>query len=832
MAKSTGKKGKQTGNGRYLLWFWLAVIIAPSLVALHLLAIANGLYGPLPSLEELENPKSNQASMVLSSDGKLLGSYFAENRSSIRAHELSPHIINALISTEDERFRSHSGIDIKSILRAVAFLGKRGGGSTITQQLAKNLFDTRKDGRMVGGKLVEKPAEWILAVRLERRYTKEEILAMYLNTVDFINGAVGIKSASYVYFSTTPDSLRVEEAAMLVGMVKNPSLFNPKRRPEMVRDRRNTVFMQMRKNGHLTKAEEDSLDLLPLELNFRSVDHNTGLATYFREVLRGELREWCAKHVKPDGTTYDLYRDGLKIYTTIDSRLQQYAEEAVEEHIREHQQRFYEDQARNPKAPFRGVSDEEIEDIMLVAMRRSHRYNVRLDRRPDIRKLARDYFKYKSEESRGLTEIERLYKELDRAKRLQRDAEYQDLEKRIHALRDNVKELKPDLERTWNAYQKPWKPFDDSLKVEFAQPVEMTIFSWNGEIDTVMSPIDSIRYYKHFLQSGLLSMDPRTGFVRAWVGGINYKHFKYDNVKQGARQVGSTFKPFVYALAIQEGWSPCEKVLNIPITFDKERWGLPQDWTPKNSDDKLDGEELSLRKALANSVNYVTAFVMKKFGPQSVIDLVRKMGITAHIDPYPAICLGTPDISVYEMVAANATFANKGVYIEPIVITRIEDKNGNILEEFAPKTNEVMDEQTAYAMLSLMEGVVQSGTGVRLRYKYKINTTIAGKTGTTQNQSDGWFMGLTPDLVTGVWTGCEDRAAHFRTILHGQGAAMALPIWGLYMNKVYADSTLAISKGPFERPETPLTVELDCAKFEKMNKRKGPGLYTQPEQFE
>jgi penicillin-binding protein 1A len=815
---------------KHVLWFWMAVLAGPLFVALHLIAIGSGLYGPLPSLEELENPKSNQASEILSADGKLLGAYFAENRSSIKAAQLSPHVINALISTEDERFRSHSGIDIKSIIRAVALLGKRGGGSTITQQLAKNLFNTR--GQLKGGALVQKPAEWILSIRLERRYTKEEIIAMYLNTVDFINGAVGIKSASHVYFNTSPDSLKVEQAAVLVGMVKNPSLYNPKRRAEMVRDRRNTVFMQMRKNGHLTDAEEDSLDALPMELDFRSVDHNVGLATYFREVLRGEMKEWCSAHTKPDGTTYDLYRDGLRIYTTIDSRLQQYAEEAVQEHIKEHQKNFFNDQKNNPKAPFRGVSDQEIENIMNTSMRRSHRYNVRLDRRPDIRALSREYHKLKNQVSAQQAEIERLYKELSRASRLDKVDEHKDLEKRIHALRDKVKELKPELDKAWEAYQKPWRPFDDSLKVEFKQPVEMTIFSWDGEIDTILSPLDSARYYKHFLQSGLMSMDPRTGFVRAWVGGINYKHFKYDNVKQGARQVGSTFKPFVYALAIQEGWSPCEKVLNIPITFDKERWGLPQDWTPKNSDDKFDGQELSLRKALANSVNFVTAFVMKKFGPQSVIDLVRKMGITAHIDPYPSICLGTPDISVYEMVAANSTFANKGVYIKPIVIARIEDKNGNVLEEFVPKTNEVMDEQTAYAMLNLMEGVVQSGTGVRLRYKYKINAPIAGKTGTTQNQSDGWFMGITPDLVTGVWTGCEDRAAHFRTILHGQGAAMALPVWGIYMNKVYADSTLAISKGPFERPEGPLTVELDCAKFDKMNRRKGVGLMSDPDQFE
>lgn len=821
---------KQPIKRKYVLYFWLAMLAGPVLIMLHLLLISVGLYGALPSLEELENPKSNQASEVLSADGKLLGTYFAENRSNVKAAQLSPHLVNALISTEDERFRSHSGIDIKSILRAVVFMGKRGGGSTITQQLAKNLFNTR--GQLVGGTLVQKPAEWILSLRLERRYTKEEIIAMYLNTVDFINGAVGIKSAAAVYFNTSPDSLRLEEAATLVGMVKNPSLFNPRRRLEMVRDRRNTVFLQMRKNGHLTEEQEDSLDALPLVLDFKSVDHNQGLATHFREVLRGDMKKWCEKHTRPDGSNYDLYRDGLRIYTTIDSRLQQYAEEAVTEHLSAHQVNFFNDHKKNPKAPFWNVSDDEIKDIMLTAMRRSNRYNVRLDRRPDIRARTREYFKIKNEESGHLAEIAKLYKDLARAETLQKEDEIEDISDRVATLREKVADLKPDLDEKWEDYQKVWKPFDDSLQIEFRKPVDMTVFSWKGERDTTMAPMDSIRYYKHFLQSGLMSMDPRTGFVKAWVGGINYKHFKFDNVKQSARQVGSTFKPFVYALAIQEGWSPCEKVLNIPITFERDRWNLPQDWTPRNSDDKFDGQELSLKKALANSVNFVTAFVMKKFGPQAVIDLVRKMGITSPIDPFPAICLGSPDISVYEMVAANSTFANKGVYIEPIVITRIEDKNGNVLEEFVPKTNEVMDESTAYAMLSLMEGVVQSGTGVRLRFKYKINTPIAGKTGTTQNQSDGWFMGLTPDLVTGVWTGCEDRAAHFRGIFHGQGASMALPIWGIYMNKVYADSTLAISKGQFERPSGPLTVELDCAKFDRVNKRKGDGFLSDPNQFE
>ncbi len=803
---------------KYVLYFWLLALAGPVFIALHLLSISVGLWGQLPSFEELENPNSNLASEVYSSDQKVLGTYFVQNRSNIKFEDLSPYVVNALVSTEDERYYKHSGVDLYSLARAILLMGKRGGGSTVTQQLAKNLFETR--GSLRGGALVQKPAEWIIATRLERRYTKEEIMALYLNTVDFINGAVGIKSASHVYFNTSPDSLKIEQAAVFVGMLKNPSLFNPKRRLELTRDRRNTVFGQMKRNGFLTEEEMDSLDALPLELDFRSTDHNLGSATYFREHLRSELSKWCANHTKPDGSNYDLYRDGLRVYTTIDSRLQEYAEKAVTDHLTEHQAKFWKDQANNKIAPFRGVTEDEIESIMLQAMRRSTRYNERLDARPEIRKRYHAYFVFKGEQNGYDSEVDKLYKEYERAGRMNKESEQEDIKERIDKLKKKSSKLQPDLDKTWADYQVIWKPFDDSLKAEFQKPVDMTIFSWAGEIDTVLTPMDSIRYYKHFLQVGLMSMDPHTGFVRAWVGGINYKHFKYDNVKQGARQVGSTFKPFVYALAMQEGWSPCEKVLNIPVTFEKDRWNLPQNWTPTNSDNKLNGQEMSLKKALANSVNMVTAFVMKKFGPQAVIDLVRKMGITAAIDPYPAICLGTPSISVYEMVAAHSTFTNQGVYTEPVVIIRIEDKAGNVLEEFVPKTNEVMDEQTAYTMINLMEGVVQSGSGVRLRYRYKLNYPIAGKTGTTQNQSDGWFMGHTPELVTGVWVGCEDRAAHFRTILEGQGAAMALPIWALYMTQVYEDKSVGISTGPFERPEGALKVELDCNKYDKLHGNK------------
>lgn len=826
------KKKKPIIKKKYILYFWLLVLFGPLVIVGHLYSISAGLYGELPTFEELENPKSNLASEVYSADQKVLGTYFVQNRSIAKYEDLSPHLVNALVSTEDERYYEHSGVDLYSLARAIILMGKRGGGSTVTQQLAKNLFETRqgKSG-LKGGALVQKPAEWIIATRLERRYTKEEIIAMYLNTVDFVHGAVGVKSASNIYFNTSPDSLDIVQAATIVGMLKNPSQYNPKSYPERSQFHRNRAFGQMMRNGLITEAEKDSLVQLPVELDYQTADHNEGLATYFREHLRNELRQWCSTHTKPDGSNYDLYRDGLRIYTTIDSRLQEYAEKAVTDHIKEHQAKFWKDQKKNDDAPFRGVTDKEIESIMLQSMRRSTRYNSRLDQRQDIRGLYREYFQYKKERNEYEAEIARLYKELDRAERMEEEDEFDSIEKRIKKLRKKSEKLQPDLDRTWDDYHVVWKPFDDSLRQEFSEPVEMSIFSWDGDIDTTLTPMDSIRYYKHFLQAGMLSMDPTTGFVRAWVGGINYRHFKYDNVKQGSRQVGSTFKPFVYALAMQEGWSPCKEVLNIPVTFEKERWGLPEDWTPKNSDDKFENEEISLKKALANSVNTVTAYVMKKFGPQAVVDLVRKMGITAPIDPYPAICLGTPSLSVYEMTAAHCTFTNKGVYTEPVVITRIEDKSGNVLEEFVPKTHEVMNEHTAYTMINLMEGVVRYGSGIRLKYRYKLEPPMAGKTGTTQNQSDGWFIGHTPDLVTGVWVGCEDRAAHFRTIREGQGASMALPIWALYMKQVYADKDIEISKGAFEKPEGEIGVELDCDKYNKLKSKTMDDL-TDPFQFD
>lgn len=731
-----------SGKKKYITIFWAVIagiIVFPLLLVF---SASMGWLGEMPSVEDLVNPKSNLATEVFSADGKVIGKYYKENRTNISYDEISPYVINALIATEDARFYTHSGVDIRGLVRALFSVGRRGGASTISQQLAKMLFHgSRPSGKIE--RLAQKIKEWVIAAQLERHYTKEELIAMYLNRFDFINNAVGIKSAARIYFNTTADKLTVEQAAMLVGMCKNPSYYNPNspKRFEVSQLRRNVVLHQMSRFDNpftgekfLSKSEFDSLKQIPLKLDFRKEGHNEGLATYFRESLRAELTKWCEENKKPDGTKYNIYRDGLKIYTTIDSRMQQYAEEAVAEHLgKELQDEFFKHWKGKKSAPFFMLSDEEIKKLMEQAMTRSDRYK-------DLKE-------------------------------------------------NNVSK--------------------DSILKNFNTPAEMTIFSWKGEIDTIMTPMDSIRYYKHFLQTGFMSMDPHTGHIKAWVGGINYKHFKYDHVKQSKRQVGSTFKPFVYALAMQEYWSPCTELPNVRVNFDLPEGGV---WSPENSDGEYGGM-LNLKKALAGSVNTITAQLMKQFGPQAVIDLTSKMGISGPIEAVPSICLGTPDVSVYEMVGANSTFANKGVWTEPIFITRIEDKNGNILQEFIPKRNEVMSEEAAFLTLNLMQGVVESGTGMRLRFRYKLNTPIAGKTGTTQKNSDGWFMGITPDLVSGVWVGCSDRSAHFRSTHLGQGANMALPIWGKYMQKVYADPSIQISKGEFERPENPIEVELDCNKF-------------------
>lgn len=732
------KKEENKNKRRFVIWFWL--LFGGPIVGIFVFVLCIRMFGDLPNTEELQNPKTFLATEIYSSDMKVLGKYYAENRTNVKFKNISPHVVNALVATEDARFFDHSGIDLRALGRAVygAATGSSasGGGSTLSQQLAKMLFPREDLSKFE--LVMRKFKEWIIAVKLEREYTKQEIIAMYLNKFDYVNNAVGIKSAAQIYFGTTPDSLRIEQAATLVGMAKNPAYFNPNRFHDRAEGRRNTVLQQMEKYGYITKAESDSLQKIPLKLSFHPEDHNEGLAPYFREYLRDVfMKKWCEEHRKPDGTKYDVYRDGLKIYTTIDSRMQRYAEEAVTEYLPDLQRRFEDELKKKKNAPFSWqVSKDEIETIMKQGMKRSERYRV-------LKKG-------------GMSEEEII------------------------------------------------KNFD--------KKIEMTVFSWKGAIDTLMSPKDSIRYYKRFLQSGFMSMEPQTGYIKAWVGGINHKFFQYDHVQIGhARQVGSTFKPFVYALAIQEGYSPCYRLPNVPTTIVYDG----KEWTPKNSDNKKNGRMMTLQAALANSVNFITAYLMKQFGPQATVDLCRRMGVVSPIDPVPAICLGTPEISVFEMVGANSTFANKGTWVEPTFVTRIEDKNGKVLADFMPRTEEVMNEEKAYVMLQLMKGVVQIGTGSRLRYRFKLNMPIAGKTGTTQNNSDGWFMGITPDLVSGCWTGGEDRSVRFDNTANGQGAEMALPIWAKYMQKVYADKSIHLTQGDFEKPAKKIEIEMDCSKYNK-----------------
>ncbi|HKC69044.1 MAG TPA: transglycosylase domain-containing protein, partial [Bacteroidia bacterium] len=666
----------------------------------------------------------------------------------VKYNELSPNLVNALIATEDARFMEHSGVDLKALFRSVTGVltgnSSAGGGSTLTQQLAKMQFPRENLSKFQI--IFRKIKEWIIAVRLEKLYTKQEIMAMYLNKFDFLNLAVGVKSASQIYFNTSPDKLTVPQAAMLVGMAKNPSLFNPVRFEKRTQGRRNVVLSQMVKYNYLPQATYDSLKTQPLNLVFRPEDHNDGLATYFREYLRDNfLKEWCTTHKKENGKPYDIYRDGLKIYTTVDSRMQKYAEEAVTEHMTVLQEAFSKECKNKKNAPFAwNVSKDEIKNIMQSAMHRSDR---------------------------------------------------------------------------WRSMKAGGKSEEEILQA-FKTPTKMTVFSWHGEIDTTMTPYDSIKYYKSFLQTGFMAMEPQTGYIKAWVGGINHTHFQYDHVKIGKRQVGSTFKPFVYALAVQEGYSPCYRIPNVRTCITTE---TGTEWCPDNSagDEAFEGKILTLKEALANSLNYVSAALMKQFGPQAVVNIAHRMGITSHLDAVPALCLGVADISLYEMVGANSTFANQGTYVQPIFVTRIEDKNGKVLEEFVPKTDEVFNEEKAYVMCELMKGVVQGGTGSRIRYRYKLMNPIAGKTGTTQNNSDGWFIGFTPDLAAGCWVGGEDRAVHFNTTADGQGASMALPIWAKFFQKVYADKTIKISKGDFERPSKMSEIELDCKTYNDDNKQGG-----------
>lgn len=750
MAQETEKKKR---NYRKQIIWTVVVLTGPVWGLTVLLSLTSmGVFGELPNIAQIANPDTKLATEIITEDGETLGTFFRENRTAATFDELSPWLGKALVATEDERFYSHSGVDAKALARAVAYLGSKGGGSTLTQQLAKMQYN--EPARNLVERIGQKLGEWIIAVQLERLYTKDEIIALYLNQLDFLYQAVGINSAARVYFNKKPIDLTIEEAAVFVAMAKNPSLYNPKRYPERTKQRRDQVFVQMVKNGMLTVAEKDSLQQIPLQLEFRPQSHTAGLAPYFREYLRGYMKEWIKDYEKRTGRELDLYSGGLKIYTTINAEMQQNAEEAVQEHLSNYQRIF---------------------DII-----------------KEDRKYGPFYF---DEDPAG--NVKRI---VDRA--MKNTQRYRGMKRR-------------------GASQ-------DSIQKAFATPIPMTVFTWNGDKDTVLSPRDSIMYYKGLYQVGMMSVEPQTGHVKAWVGGNDYQYFKYDHVKQGKRQVGSTFKPFVYASAILEkNYSPCMEVPNAKICIEKGEFGLIEDWCPSNSDDKYGGTK-SLKHALANSMNTVTTFLMKQVGPRPVIDLARRMGITGDIPEVPSIALGTVDLSVYEMVGSYTTFANKGRYVQPIMVTRIEDKNGVVLEEFTPETRQVMSDRDAYVILKLLMGVTEDGTGVRLRhdlgknfyrnnavtgYPYKFTNEIAGKTGTTQNNSDGWFMGAVPNLITGVWTGCEDRAAHMGGGLgtyYGQGATAALPIWAVYMKKNYANPDLGISKSPFERPKGALGIDVDC----------------------
>ncbi|MGO3182498.1 MAG: penicillin-binding protein 1A [Aequorivita sp.] len=750
--KKSPKKKKQKNVSHHIRTFWKLFAGFILFIVLFFLLASWGAFGSLPDETSLENPEKNLATEIISSDGKTIGKFYKENRTPVPYEELPDHLVNALIATEDARFYDHSGIDGKGTLRAIAFLGSRGGASTISQQLSK-LFFTEQVSRNKFQRGMQKVKEWVIATRLERRYTKEEIITMYFNEYDFVNQAVGIESAAHIYFDKPPSELTTAESAMLVGMFKNASLYNPIRNPEGVTNRRNVVLGQMEKYDYISEKVMDSLRALPLDIKFTPQGHDEGSATYFREYARQFMEDWIRENPKSDGSNYNIYQDGLKVFVTIDSKMQEHAEDAVKKHMAHLQETFADQNKNNKTAPFRNISEKETESILNSAMRKSDR---------------------------------------------------------------------------WREMKKEGKE-EEEIIASFKKKVPMRIFSWKGDIDTVMTPMDSIRYHKSFLQAAMMSMTPQTGEVKAWVGGIDYKHYKYDMVKKGRRQIGSTFKPFVYATAIdQMHMSPCDTLPNTLYTIPEGRHHLLKPWTPKNAGNRYGGM-VTLKNALANSINTITARLIDRVGPEPVIDLIKKMGVdTENIPAVPSIALGTADISVYEMVGAYSTFANEGVYVEPILIQRIEDKNGTVLYQNVPKTKDVISNETAYVTVSLMEGVTHSGSGSRLRgtgrggspvyknavtgYPYNFTNPIAGKTGTTQNNSDGWFMGMVPNLVTGVWVGGDDRATHFRSTAYGQGATMALPIWGLYMKSCYEDEELDVSKGNFKAPAH-LSIQTDCSKW-------------------
>ena len=725
--------------------FWKIFFYTMGGIMVFFLFASWGLFGSMPSFEDLENPDSNLATEIISADGVILGKYFEKNRSQLKYSDLPKNLVQALVATEDERFYEHSGIDGRGTLRAIASLGTSGGASTLTQQLAKQLFHG-EGSKFLPFRIVQKIKEWIIAIRLERQYTKNEIIAMYCNVYDFGNNSVGVSSAAKTYFSKEPKDLTIDESAILVGMFKNSGLYNPVRNAQGVKNRRNVVLLQMEKENLITKSQKEQLQQLPIKLNFKLESHKGGTATYFREYLREYLKKWMEENKKADGSDYNIYKDGLKIYTTIDSRMQLHAEEAVEKHMANLQEQFFIEAKTNKNAPFVNISEKETQRILKQAMKSSYRWTV--------------------------------LEEQDKS--------------------------------------------EEEIIASFSQKVKMTVFTWKGERDTIMTPLDSIRYYKHFLQSGLMAMEPQTGRIKAWVGGINYKYFQYDHVGQGARQVGSTFKPFVYATAIEQlGMSPCDTIVDGPFMIRKGRHHVTEDWEPRNSDNRYRGM-VTLKQGLANSINTISAKLIDKTGPEAVVDLTHKLGVKSEIPIQPSIALGAVDITVEDMVAAYGTFANQGVYVKPQFITRIEDKSGVVIYEPIPESHDVLNKDIAFAVIKLLEGVTEGGSGARLRtqgggsgdnrwtgYPYMFTNPIAGKTGTTQNQSDGWFMGMVPNLVTGVWVGCEDRSARFKSLTYGQGATAALPVWAYFMKKCYEDQNLKVSKEGFERPSS-LSIKVDC----------------------
>jgi penicillin-binding protein 1A len=796
--KAKTPQSRPQPSKKLLVVFWL-LVMAPFIGITSLLLLA--IRSDLPDTEALANPKTNLATEVYTSDEVVIGRYYRENRSDVGYGNLPPHLVEALVATEDARFWSHSGIDFIGLVRAAAYMGKRGGGSTISQQLAKQLFTEAYETRNFFERaFLQKPKEWIIATRLEKQYTKEEIITLYLNRYDFINQAVGIKSAATIYFNKPVDSLRIEEAAMLVGMLKNASLYNPMRWPDKVLKRREVVLKQMEVYGNLTTEQYDSLRSLPLGLDFQRISHDEGYAPYFREVLRLQLREILNEknddgsyiRAKADGTPYDLYGDGLKVYTTIDSRLQRHAEEGVKSHLaNELQNEFWKDLKRRKKEnyPFyNGIKKEDRERIMRYAVRSSDRYK-----------------KYTGELCPNCN----------------RPGFYIGTIKREGKSYHHCQAEKGGCDHQWPALN------ENEIEARFNEPVEMRVFSHSGPVDTLLSPLDSIIYHKSFLHAGLVSIEPTSGHIKAWVGGIDYKFFQYDNVYQSRRQVGSTFKPFVYASALRQGMHPCTELPNQKVVIEMPAPQPP--WSPDNSDFKY-GEMVTMKYALANSMNTVTAKLIKDFGTDVVVRTAHDMGVVSDIPSVPSIALGVAELSLFEITAANATFVNRGYYIEPTFILRIEDKRGNVIYEPELNIRQGIDEVTAYKTLMMLKGVLdgaynreldkRTGTGMRLRMDLSsraydgISVPMAGKTGTTQGNTDGWFIGLTPDLVTGVWVGAQDPSIRFSTTDKGQGANTALPIYGFYMKGAYADQRIKLSQEDFTPPEGFDPRSFDCDAFE------------------